>query len=271
MGVLIVLMGCDEKAAPRRQAVETPVVEPSAAAYEIVEFDDGGSVAGSVRWTGDRPEVGTLPVRLHADVCGQTQPAPTLTISERGRIRDVVVALTDVRRGRAGSEEEAPFEMARQGCRFAPHVVARRVGQSLRFTNLDAVMHNVRARRGARAVFDLGLPEAGAAVTRTLHEAGVLRVVCDVGHTWELGWVHVFEHPYFAVTNESGQFRIEDVPPGRYTIQVWHEGWREVGGESGRPVYSSPVVLTRTVSVLPREETRLSFELSQQAAELAGD
>lgn len=263
-------VGCSKEPAPTRRAAPAPEPEPSPAAYEIVEFDDGGSVAGHVRWTGERPESEALPVRLHADICGESQAPPVLRVSERGRVADVVVALTDVRRGRAPADEEAPLDVVRSGCRFEPHVAARMAGQAVRFSNRDAVMHNLRARRETRSVLDIGLPSEGAATTRTLEEPGVLRLVCDVGHTWELGWLHVFEHPYFAVTDDEGTFRIDGVPPGRYTLTVWHEGWLTVGSESGRPVYSNPVVLSRTVSVLPREETRMNFELSQQAAELAG-
>ena len=73
------------------------------------------------------------------------------------------------------------------------------------------------------------------------------------------------------MTDEAGRFRIPEIPPGRYTLRVWHEGWRVVGSDSGRPRFSSPVILTREVSVSPRQETAVDFELSQQLAELAGD
>src|SRR5690606_2719208 len=129
----------------------------------------------------------------------------------------------------------------------------------------------VRGRRGERTVLDLGLPEAGESARAAFDEPGPVRLVCDVGHTWEHAWVHVFEHPYFAVSDAEGRFRISDVPPGRYQLRGWHEGWRAQGTEAGRPRYSSPIVLTRSVSVSPRQETSSDFELGAHAAELAGE
>jgi len=52
----------------------------------------------------------------------------------------------------------------------------------------------------------------------------VIQFKCDV-HEWMKGWIHVKEHPYFATTDASGTFRIDDVPPGTYTLVTWHERW----------------------------------------------
>jgi hypothetical protein len=49
-----------------------------------------------------------------------------------------------------------------------------------------------------------------------------MKVVSDT-HAWMLGFVHVFDHPYFAVTNEQGIFSIPDLPPGNYVLKAWHE------------------------------------------------
>jgi hypothetical protein len=49
-----------------------------------------------------------------------------------------------------------------------------------------------------------------------------MKVVCDT-HAWMLGFVHVFDHPFFAVTNEQGVFSIPDLPPGSYILKAWHE------------------------------------------------
>ena len=50
----------------------------------------------------------------------------------------------------------------------------------------------------------------------------MMKVVCDT-HAWMLGFVHVFDHPFFAVTNEQGGFSIPDLPPGSYLLKAWHE------------------------------------------------
>ena len=51
----------------------------------------------------------------------------------------------------------------------------------------------------------------------------MMKVVCDT-HAWMLGWVHVFDHPYVAVTNDQGAFSVPDLPAGNYVLKAWHEG-----------------------------------------------
>ena len=50
-----------------------------------------------------------------------------------------------------------------------------------------------------------------------------MRLQCDAGHTWMNGWIYVFDHPYYAVTDEAGTFTIKDVPAGEHTLELWHE------------------------------------------------
>jgi hypothetical protein len=73
-------------------------------------------------------------------------------------------------------------------------------------------------------VFTLSLPFRGTTIDATsrIREAGILKVVCDT-HAWMLAYIHVFDHPYFAVTDERGMFSIANVPPGTYTLKAWHE------------------------------------------------
>jgi hypothetical protein len=59
-------------------------------------------------------------------------------------------------------------------------------------------------------------------MTVTLSKPEIVKVTCDV-HSWMLGWVAVFSHPYFAVTDAAGLATIEQVPAGSHTIELWHE------------------------------------------------
>jgi hypothetical protein len=65
----------------------------------------------------------------------------------------------------------------------------------------------------------------------TFPKAETIKITCDA-HTWMSGWVVVHEHPYYAVTDESGRFVLSDVPPGEYTLRIWHETM----GEKRHPV-----------------------------------
>ena len=69
----------------------------------------------------------------------------------------------------------------------------------------------------------------GATGSRVLSQPGIYAVKCDV-HGWMQAYVRVDPHPYHAVTDQAGRFRIEGVPPGGHAVEIWHErlGLREV-------------------------------------------
>lgn len=272
--VAISLLGCgeDQRANERRTSPRTTrTTQPAEPSYRVIELTETGTIAGNVRWIGDPfQEPPAITVAVNSEACGETQPSRALIVSERGGIVDVVISI-DIRAGAALEAPTDPPVIDNVGCRFEPHVLAAGAGHTIHFRNSDEILHNVHAFAGDDTVLDLGLPEHGSENRASIDAPGVYRVVCDAGHGWQQAWVHLFEHPYFAVTDENGYFRIEDVPTGQYRVRAWHEGWRIVGRRAGRPRYSNPVVLTRSVSVSVELETTVDFELSVQSSEIAGD
>jgi hypothetical protein len=87
-----------------------------------------------------------------------------------------------------------------------------------------------------------------------------------------LAWLHAFEHPYHAVSDAEGRFQLTGIPPGQYVVRAWHEGFLVTGAtESGRPVYSAPIVLSRPVTVAAGHDTTIDFAIGVTSAEAAGD
>jgi hypothetical protein len=110
-----------------------------------------------------------------------------------------------------------------QKCRYVPRVIGVQVGQALRIRNSDPLLHNVRAESIVNQPFDIGTPVQGVEVTRTFATREVMIPLnCNV-HAWMQAWVGVLEHPYFAVTDTDGRFSIPNLPPGKYTVEIWHE------------------------------------------------
>lgn len=106
---------------------------------------------------------------------------------------------------------------------FAPELLAIRAGDSVRFTNSDTTIHNVRSTASI-AAFNINL-QADDEYTHTFERAGDLRTPVTLGCVYHGGmraWIYVFDHPFFAVTDESGTFRFENVPAGRYTLEMVH-------------------------------------------------
>lgn len=263
------LVACSEDPRPTQQTA-SPVVEETVDGYRVLEMEDAGSIAGQLRWVGERPTLAPLEVRTDAEECGESQPSPALRISARGGVADALIEIVSPRAGAPLERPAEPVTITRAGCVFSPHVSVVGVGWPIVFSSRDDVVHNVHGTLDGRRVFDLGLPRAGAIARARVRSEGIVRLVCDAGHTWEHGWIRVTDHPYVAVSNEDGRFRISNVPPGQFALRVWHEGWLVGGTRAGRPTYSNPIILHRTVSVSPRQETTVDFELSQQSAEIAG-
>jgi len=105
---------------------------------------------------------------------------------------------------------------------FVPHVLAVAVGTTVDFPNSDRVFHNVFSLSKVKR-FDLGRYPRGASRSVRFDRPGMVRVFCEI-HSHMSAFVLVFAHRFFDKTDESGRYRIEDVPPGTYTLAVWNEG-----------------------------------------------
>lgn len=275
----VLAVGCSssdthgERPRARSDGPRAPSPLPS---YEPIAVVNGGTITGMVTWAGALPELTETPVTTHREVCGATQRSPALSIGRRGGVARTVVWIEGIRQGRAAIVPEAPVGIELRGCAFEPHVVAVPVGTRLAFRNADGILHNVHASfwqglRREESWFSEGLPQEGATHDVEITRPGIVRVVDDAGHPWMFGWIHAFEHPYYAVSDENGRFQIMSIPPGHYTLRAWHEGVHVTGEtEAGRPAYSSPIILTRPVTVSTGHDTTVDFTISAEAAEAAG-
>jgi hypothetical protein len=189
-----------------------------------------GRVAGFVRVAGRVPARPPLPVVKNQEVCGATVPDDRLVVGADGGLRYAVVSVEGVRDGKK-PERDVTLVLDNAGCRFVPHVQVAEVGQWLELRNSDPILHNADARIGAETIFNVGLAP-DRRVRKPLARPGLVAVTCDVRHTWMSAFVAVAEHRYHTVTDAYGTYEIRDLPPGRYTLRVWHE---ELGVEE-RPL-----------------------------------
>ena len=104
---------------------------------------------------------------------------------------------------------------------FVPRVLAITVGTTVDFPNSDTKFHNVFSLSRGNA-FDLGRYPPGKTGGVRFDHPGVVRVFCDI-HSHMSGYIFVFGHPYFAVTDAEGRYVIPQVPAGTYTLIVWSE------------------------------------------------
>jgi hypothetical protein len=181
-----------------------------------------GTVSGTVRLSGAAPAASPHPVVKDGNICGREAQNEAVLVGKGGCLRNVVVFVKDARfDGKPAPVSGAALDQ--KGCRYAPHVQALTVGTPLSLMNNDAILHNVHANEANMTVFNVAMPIKGQKLPIPMRKAGLMKLQCDAGHTWMNGWIYVFDHPYYAVTDESGAFSIKDVPSGEHTIEIWHE------------------------------------------------
>jgi plastocyanin len=135
--------------------------------------------------------------------------------------RRSVVYLETAPRGAFELREGARAVMDQRDETFVPHVLAIVAGTTVDFPNNDRTYHNVFSLSKTRS-FDLGRYAAGHSKSIRFDRPGIVRVFCDI-HSHMSAFILVFAHRYFAVTDDDGRYRIENVPPGTYTVVAWNE------------------------------------------------
>lgn len=203
----------------------------AAADYQEGPVTNGGSIEGVVRFKGDIPEDEHKPVTSDNDQCGETVVAEKFVISSAGGVRWAVAMLDDIRSGKP-LDRAVDITVDNKDCHFVPHVLVGPKGGNLKVRNSDPMLHNshffLLDGDKRRNILNIALPKQDQVVAKKkiLRKAGLLSIRCDA-HDFMQGYIWSLPHPYAAVTDVSGAFKLEDVPAGSYTLRVWHEALGE--------------------------------------------
>ena len=194
-----------------------------AASLFAVNTADAGSITGAVKFIDTAPKLPSVKVTKDQDYCGDTLPNETYLVDPNGGLKNVVVFL-EVLQAATPIDPQRDNIIENTGCQYVPRVLAMRKGERLRVRNNDPKLHIPHSYLNEKTVFMLSLPFKNTILdaTQKIRDAGILKLVCDT-HAWMLGFVHVFDHSFFAVTDDKGAFTISNVPPGNYTLKAWHE------------------------------------------------
>jgi hypothetical protein len=196
-----------------------------AALFSLQANAQAASIRGEVNFVGNLlPERPLIRVTKDQDYCGVTLPDEGFLVGSSRGLKNVVVHVEEssTQPARKGNVKENVLE--NRGCRFVPRVMAMRWGERLLIKNSDLKLHIVHAYADKRTVFNLSLPFRGQSleITQKIKKPALLHINCDT-HNWMRGYIHVFGHPFFAVTDERGFFSVADIPAGRYSLKAWHE------------------------------------------------
>ena len=186
---------------------------------------DAATVQGGITLTGTAPDPGKI--QMNADpTCaahhgGQPVVGESVVVGAAGELANVFVYVKDYKGPVAAPAGAVLLDQA--GCTYHPHVTGVQVGQQLVIRNSDETLHNVHALAQTNKEFNIGQPVKGMESVKTFDKPEVMvKIKCDV-HSWMSSYVGVVGHPYFGVSDGSGNFTIAGLPPGTYTLEAWHE------------------------------------------------
>ena len=153
----------------------------------------------------------------------QQRRTEQVVVGDGNTLKNVFIYVKDGLPGRLYPVPAEPVVLDQQRCWYVPRVLGVQVGQQLTIRNSDPLLHNVHGEGAINQPFDVGTPVQGMEVKRTFATREVMvPVKCNV-HSWMNAYIGVLEHPYFAVSDQSGRFSIAQLPPGAYTLEIWHE------------------------------------------------
>ena len=198
-------------------------VENKVADVVSLDLSQAGSVDVKIEFSGTVPP----PKKISATPeCIAQSGKPLMTdylVVKNGKLQNAFVWISKGMEGKTFPLPSDEVVVDQRECSYQPHVVGVRVGQPLAFLNSDAFLHNIHSMANENDRFNLSLANKNQKLVRTLKKPEImLKAKCDI-HPWMGGYIGVMEHPYFGVSDEKGEVRIAQIPPGEYELSVWHE------------------------------------------------
>lgn len=244
--------------------------------YKVISVADGGTISGTVKWSGAIPRQMDFPITKDPQICEvdgkKTVSLERLIVGPQGGVANTIVYLKDISAGKAMELPEQRRHLDQKHCRYIPHILLVPQNAALQMQSSDATLHTIHM--DGAASFNLPFPFPNQAVTRSMSTPGLVNLHCNGGHVWMNAEMMVVRHPYYAVTDESGRFEFSGVPPGTYQIEAWHEGWNLTGKEQAydvlteravqRPVFSEAKSWQKSVTVNANQPTTVEFVIGNK-------
>src|SRR6202167_3043442 len=184
-----------------------------------------GTVSGKVTYTGTPAKQKPIDMSKEPS-CAKQHPTPitteTVVTGPNNALDNVVVYIS------AGApDESAPGQAAKfeqKGCQYIPHVLAFQVNQTLEISNADQTSHNIHPLPKVNREWNKSQPPGSAPISEKYDKPEFIPVKCNI-HPWMHGWFVVLKTSHFDISKDGGDFKLPDLPPGKYTITAWQEDY----------------------------------------------
>lgn len=227
-------------ALPKKEDSSAGVLDLGGATYRPERLGAVGTIAGTITLSDGAEMKEMVPVTTDQRVCGLAAPGAFETNGKR-QLSDAIVWIADVRAGKAMPEDRR-VTVSSEDCQIDPRVQAMVQNATVNLFNDDKLLHTIVFTRAGTDDTLLVVPffNVGQVVPteKLTKESGIVEMRCKQ-HPWTHGYLAVFDHPYFAVSETDGSYNLDSLPPGRYKMMIWHEGMaqpleRRVKVEEGR-------------------------------------
>jgi hypothetical protein len=212
----------------------------------VTQAQDAGSLSGRITYAGAPPPKKKVDVTKDKEVCGKSELYDeSLVVGPDKGLKNVVVTVVGAKGGKFASQK---VELDQKGCQYVPHVVVVPTTGQLDILNSDGILHNIHTHSTANPAINVAQPKFKKVLTQKFTKPEIIKAACDA-HGWMSGWIVVTDHPFVAVTDDKGNFAIKDIPPGKYTVEIWQE-------TLGKQV--------KEVTIKAKEDVKLTLELAKK-------
>ncbi len=244
--------------------------------YQVITVTNGATITGTVKWSGPMPHLAAMAIFKDQQICdpesAKTRDLERLVVGPQDGVANTVVFLKNISSGKPMDIPEQRRFLDQKHCRYEPHVMLVPATGTLQMKSSDAVLHTIHM--DGAATYNLPFPFPDKVISRDMPTVGLVNLKCNGGHTWMNAEMLVVPHPYYAVTDEAGKFKLSDVPPGKYEIVAWHEGWGVARQEGSfdvltekriqRPIFTEPRTWEKSVGVEPNGTSVVNFVISEK-------
>lgn len=207
-----------------------------------------GAITGIIRFQGNKPALQQIYMNKDPECVRENQGRKVYTqdgaVNANGTLPYVFVYIKSGALKASYPPPKKPVILDQQGCIFVPHVLGIMVGQSLKVLNSDFTTHNVHVEPKNNPAWNQSQPPGAAPFEKKFaHRETMITAKCNM-HPWMRAYIGVVSNPYYDVTGPGGNFSLNKLPAGEYTLEAWTAtfGTQE-----------------KTVTVRPGETARIEF------------